>query len=131
MMKADLPVFGTALSKGGVSLVTPKAIDYEARPEFLSVEDAYGLIVSGDAMDPECKNGSTVLVNPHLPPKNGDTCVFRSAKDNGEIFATVGQLVRRTDRAWIVHQHNARKDFELKRSEWQTCHTIVGNYSRH
>jgi phage repressor protein C with HTH and peptisase S24 domain len=128
----ELPVYGTAQVPGGAFTVTAKPIDWEARPDFLARrEDAYGLIVSGDSMDPECKNGSTVLVDPHLPPKNGDTCVFRSKKDNGDMTATVKVLVRSNEQSWFVRQHNPPKKFELRRSEWQDAHTVVGNYSRH
>jgi phage repressor protein C with HTH and peptisase S24 domain len=112
----ELPVYGTAQVPGGAFTVTAKPIDWEARPDFLARrEDAYGLIVSGDSMDPECKNGSTVLVDPHLPPKNGDTCVFRSKKDNVDMTATVKVLVRSNEQSWFVRQHNPPKKFELRR----------------
>lgn len=127
----DLPVFGTAEGGDGALIVTDRPVDWEARPDFLArTEDAYGMIITGDSMDPECKHGSTALVNPHLPPRNGDTCIFRAHKDDGTVTAIVKQLVRYNDKTWYVHQHNPRKDFELKRSEWQVCHTVVGNYNR-
>jgi hypothetical protein len=66
-----------------------------------------------------------------LPPKNGDTCVFRSKKDNVDMTATVKVLVRSNEQSWFVRQHNPPKKFELRRSEWQDAHTVVGNYSRH
>ena len=131
MKNHELPVFGTALTKGGAFVVTLKPVNYEARPEFLArVEDGYGLIMRGDAMDPECKNGSIVLVNPHLPPKNGDTVVLRGIADDGTPLAMVRQLVRATERSWFVHQHNPKKNVELKRSEWPDAHAVVANYSR-
>jgi phage repressor protein C with HTH and peptisase S24 domain len=131
MSNRDLPVFGTAEGGDGALLVTDRPVDWEARPDFLArTEDAYGMIITGDSMDPECKHGSTALVNPHLPPRNGDTCIFRAHADDGAVHCMVKQLVRYNDKTWYVHQHNPKKDFELKRAEWQVCHTVVGNYSR-
>ncbi len=128
----NLPIFGTAQGGQGALIVTDHAIDYEARPDFLlKVEDAYGMIVTGESMEPEFKNGSTALVNPHLPPRNGDTCIFRSHKDDGEVLAMIKRLVRFNDKFWFVRQHNPRRDFVLKRSEWQICHVTVGSYFRH
>lgn len=127
----DLPVYGTAGGREGALIVTDRPVDWEARPDFLArVEDAYALIVSGDSMDPEMKSGSIALVNPHLPPRNGDTCIFRRHKDDGETLVMVKGLVRFNDAAWHVHQHNPKKDFTLKRTEWQVCHVTVGNYFR-
>lgn len=128
----DLPVFGTAQGgSGGALIVSDRAVDWEARPDFLlKVEDAYGMIVSGDSMAPEHKNASTALVNPHIPPRNGDTCIFRSHKDDGEVLVLIKELRRFNDQTWYVHQHNPPKDFQLKRSDWQICHVTVGNYFR-
>jgi len=127
----DLPVFGTAQGGDGALIITDRPVDWEVRPDFLArVEDAYGIIVTGDSMDPECKHGSTAIVNPHLPQRNGDTCIFRAHADDGAVHAIVKQLVRYNDKTWYVHQHNPKKDFELKRSEWQVCHVVVGNYNR-
>ncbi len=128
----DLPVFGTAQGgSGGALVVTDRPVDWESRPDFLlRVEDAYGMIVSGDSMAPEHKSGSTALVNPHLPPRNGETCIFRSHKDDGEVVVMIKELRRFNDQTWFVHQHNPPKDFQLKRTEWQICHVTVGNYFR-
>jgi len=128
----NLPVFGTAEGgSNGALIVTETAVDWEARPEFLArVEDAYGMIVTGDSMEPEAKHGSTALVNPHLPPRPGDTCIFRSHSQDGSAKAMIKQLVRSNQHTWFVHQHNPKRDFELKRAEWQVCHTVVGNYNR-
>lgn len=129
LMRNDLPVFGTSL-RSGAMLVTSKPVNRRERPDMLAHnDDAYGLIVSGDSMDPEAKNGSTALVDPHKPPQDGDTCVF-ATKENGDSVVVVRQLLSHTDKVWHVHQHRPRRDYDLQRSEWPTCHTVVGNYSR-
>src|SRR3954464_3883055 len=132
MTGRELPVFGTAQGGAdGALIVTENPVDWTSMPDFLArVDGAYGMIVSGDSMDPEMKSGSTALVNPHLPPRSGDTCIFRCHKDDGEVRAMVKQLVRYNDTTWYVHQHNPKKDFALKRADWQICHVTVENYSR-
>jgi phage repressor protein C with HTH and peptisase S24 domain len=126
-----LLIYGaTQTGKDGTMIVTARPVDGVDMPDFLArVDGAYGLIVSGDHMDPEMKSGSTSLFNPNHPPRNNDTCVFRGHKDNVEL-AIVGQLIRFNDSTWFVHQHNPKKDFSLKRSEYPICHVAVGNYYR-
>jgi len=127
---ADLPVFGTASGgQGGALVMSGEAVDYVVRPApLLRVKDGYGMIVTGDSMSPQHENDSTALVNPHLPPRNGDTCVFRSHHDDGTVLALIKKLRRFTDETWYVSQFEPKKDFQLKRSEWQICHVTVGNY---
>lgn len=126
----DLPVFGTAQGGSGALIVTDLPVDWVVRPDpLLRVRDGYGMIVTGDSMDPVHKHGSTALVNPHIPWRGGDTCVFRSHHDhNGDNFAIIKELRRFTDDTWYVRQYNPPKDFTLKRAEWQDCHVTVGNF---
>ncbi len=126
---ADLPVFGTAQGGRGALIVTDRAVDWVVRPApLLRVRDGYGMIVTGDSMSPAHRSGSTALVNPHIPPRPGDTCIFRRHDDDGAVTACIKELVRFTDDLWYVTQYNPRKSFTLKRSEWQVCHVTVGNY---
>lgn len=125
----DLPVFGTAQGGSGALIVTNQPVDWVVRPDpLLRVRDGYGMIVTGDSMAPMHKSGSTALVNPHLPPRNGDTCVFRSHADDGDVTVIIKELRRFNDHTWYVRQYSPKKDFALKRSEWQICHVTVGNY---
>lgn len=125
----DLPVFGTAQGGSGAIIVTGEPVDWVVRPApLLRVRDGYGMIVTGDSMSPMHKSGSTALVNPHLPPRNGDTCVFRSHADDGDVTVIIKELRRFNDQTWFVRQYTPKKDFTLKRSDWQICHVTVGNY---
>jgi phage repressor protein C with HTH and peptisase S24 domain len=128
---ADLPVYGTAQGGKGALVVTSEPVDWAMRPApLLRVKDGYGVIVTGDSMAPEHREGSTALVNPHLPPRSGDTCVFRKHADDGTVLAVIKELRRATETTWYVRQHNPKRDFTLKRSDWQVCHVTVGNYKR-
>lgn len=125
----DLPVFGTAQGGSGALIVTDQAVDWVVRPDpLLRVKDGYGMIVTGDSMDPVHKHGSIALVNPHIPWRSGDTCIFRSHREDGDNLAIVKELRRFTDDTWYVRQYNPPKDFTLKRAEWQDCHVTVGNF---
>lgn len=128
-MQADLPVFGTAPGEqDGVLVVSEMAVDWVLRPAvLLRVRDGYGLIVSDESMAPEHKPGSIALINPHLPPRIGDSCMFRSKPEGGNL-ATVKEYRGQTDTHWKVRQHNPAKDLTLKKSEWPLCHRTVGNY---
>lgn len=125
----DLPVFGTAQGGSGALIVTEQAVDWIIRPDPLRrVKDGYGMIVTGDSMEPAHRHGSIALVNPHTPWRTGDTCIFRSHGDHGDNMAIIKELRRYTDDTWYVRQYNPPKDFTLKRSEWQVCHVTIGNY---
>ncbi len=127
----DLPVFGTAQGGKGAVVLTNEAVDWVLRPDsLLRVKDGYGVIITGDSMAPEHKSGSTALVNPHLPPRAGDTCIFRNHADDGAVQMCIKELVRQTNDLWYVKQHTPKKAFTLKKAEWQVCHVTVGNYFR-
>lgn len=122
----DLPVFGTAQGGHGELIVTARAIDWMARPaSLLRVEEAYGMIVTGDLMSPKIENGDIVQVNPHLPPRNGATCIFRRKMEDGTEHAIVRYLRRFNDDTWFVRQFNPPRDFTLKRVEWPVCHVAT------
>lgn len=125
----DLPVFGTAQAGGGALIISERAVDWVARPSvLLRVEDGYGMIVTGDSMDPAIKSGATALINPHLPPRVGDLCLFRNHADDGAVHAVIKEYRGETESTWRVRQYNAAKDFTLKKSDWQIVHRIVGSY---
>lgn len=130
-MQLDFPVYGTAQGgQDGALIVTEHAVDWVARPAvLLRVRDGYGMIVSGDSMSPAHKSGSTALVNPHLPPRIEDICVFRSHSEDGTTLALIKEYRGQTETHWKVRQYNPPKDFTLKKSEWQVCHRAVGNYA--
>lgn len=126
----DFPIFGTAQGgQDGALIVSEAAVDWDVRPAvLLRVRDGYGMIVSGDSMAPEHKHGSIALVNPHLPPRAGDSCVFRSHAEDGTNLAMIKVYRGQTETHWKVSQHNPPKDFTLKKSDWQIVHKTVGNH---
>lgn len=125
----DLPVFGTAQGGEGSLVITDRPVDYVARPSvLLRVADGYGMIVDGDSMYPAHKPGSTALINPHLPPRPEDVCVFRSDDGAGSVHIKIKEYRGQTETHWKVRQYNPMQDSTLKKSQWQTCHRVVGSY---
>ena len=131
----DLPVFGTSQGGKGAVILSSDPVDWVARPEPLArVKDGYGIIITEDSMAPEFRSGDTALVNPHLPARAGDTCIFRGQRRDGTILSCIKFLRRQTADAWHVTEWNSddgrKRDFTLKKSEWQKAEVTVGKYSR-
>lgn len=129
----DLPVFAATQGGRGALILSTDPVDYTTRPDALQkVKDGYAIIVVEDSMSPEFEPGDMALVHPHLPPKNGRTCVFYAERTDGTIEAVIKRLRRATPTEWHVTQfnppRNGRRDYVLKRSEWQKCHVTVGNH---
>jgi transcriptional regulator with XRE-family HTH domain len=131
----DLPVYATTQEGIGVQILTSDPVEYVLRPEPLArVRDGYGVIVADDTMAPEARSGDVALVNPHVPPRVGDTCVFRSSpRDGGSIHSSIKHLRKVTERDWLVTEWNndgERRDYSLKRSDWPVAHVTIGYFKR-
>lgn len=131
----DLKVYAAVQGGSGTLVLSNEPVEYVARPEPLArVRDGYGVIVIEDSMAPEFRSGDIALVNPHLPPRVGDTCIFRHLEPDGTQTACIKYLRRTTEANWQVSEWSSeaggQRDFNLKRSEWQICHVTVGNYKR-
>jgi phage repressor protein C with HTH and peptisase S24 domain len=132
----DLKVYGVVQGGSGALILSNDPVEYVARPEPLArVTNGYGVIVVEDSMAPEFRSGDIALVNPNIPPRSGDTCIFRHVEPDGSETACIKYLRRQTESAWQVSEWQAAdgsgtRDFSLKKAEWQTCHVTVGNYKR-
>jgi transcriptional regulator with XRE-family HTH domain len=133
----DLPVYAATQGGIGVQILSSDPVEYVSRPEPLArVRDGYGVIVVDDSMAPEFRSGDIALINPHLPPRTGDTCIFRHVEEDGTQHSCIKFLRRITDRDWLVSEwdaateHGGKRDFALKRAEWQLAHVVVGSYKR-
>lgn len=97
----------------------------------IGVRDAYGVLVVGESMTPLIRPGFTVWVNPHLPPRPSDLCIFRHDED-GDFRATLKEYCGQTQDTWMVRRYRPQeRRFTLKKAEWPVCHVIVGtDYGR-
>lgn len=126
----DFRVYASAEGGPGEIIRSTDPIDFVPRPAPVAhVREAYGLIVTGDSMEPEFRPGDTLIVNPKLPIIGGESYVFY-AEDEGEARAAVKYLRRASPDNWLVSQWNPPKDFSLNRREWRLCHRVLGKYSR-
>lgn len=133
--KDDLPVFSLAQSGPGGpgSLVlSDQPFRTIGRPHNLQgLEQAFGVLIVGSSMFPEYREGDIAYVDPHVPPRAGDACLFQS-ETHGEVQAVIKYLDKsphHSDEAWHVRQQTPEKKFTLKKSEWQKCYVLVGKQS--
>ena len=126
----DFRVYASAEGGPGEIIRSSDPIDFVPRPAPVQhVKEAYGLIVTGDSMEPEFRPGDTLILNPRLPVIGGESYVFY-AEVAGEARATIKNLRRATVDKWMVRQWNPPKEFSLSRKEWRICHRVLGKYSR-
>jgi transcriptional regulator with XRE-family HTH domain len=127
----DLPLYATVEGGEGTVVMSSDPVDEIRRPAPLAtVKGAYGVIVVGESMVPVLRPGDVALVNPHLPPRAEDTCIFVCEKD-GEFIATIKEYVGQTKDAWRVKRYKPKEtEFALKKKDWPRCEVVVGKYSR-
>ncbi len=131
----DLPVYASAEGGEGQMIVHVDPVDWVKRPTPLAnVRGSYGLIVTGDSMEPEFWSGDIALVHPHLPPTPGSSYIFYADNGSGEARAKIKHLLRVTATDWNLRQWNPppgeQAEFLLGRKEWPKCHRVIGKYSR-
>lgn len=126
-----LPIYAAAMGGSGHMIVTFDPVQYVKTPTVLeTVLGAYGILITGDSMDPEFRAGDMALVNPLLLPMRDETHVFYDHPPGGEAEAMVKRLVSWNDERWRLRQFNPPLDFEEHRADWPTCHRVVGKYNR-
>jgi transcriptional regulator with XRE-family HTH domain len=131
----DLPVYAATRGDSGVQVLSSDPVEYVLRPAPLArVRDGYGVIVADDSMAPAFGSGDIALVNPHLPPRVGDSCVFRTAGQNGAQQVCIKHLGKVTNKDWHVlewsSENGGKREFALKRSEWTIAHVTIGSFYR-
>ncbi|HZP98938.1 MAG TPA: helix-turn-helix domain-containing protein [Reyranella sp.] len=124
--RPDLPVWASAQAgDDGALVLTPDPIDYIRRSDRMTgVRDAYAFYVIGASMSPAIEHGDQVVVNPHLPVRPGNDCVFIQQGPEG-MLALVKRLVRPGADQWKVRQFNPNREFELSRKKWGKAHVIT------
>lgn len=125
----DLPVFSLAQGGPGALVLSNQPFRTIGRPHNLQgIEEAFGVLIMGDSMFPEYREGDIAYVDPHVPPRTGDACLFQSDKD-GTVEAVIKYLDKSAHHSpdvWHVRQQNPEKRYTLKKEDWQKCHVLVG-----
>jgi phage repressor protein C with HTH and peptisase S24 domain len=127
----DVPVYATTEGGDGIMVLSSEPVDVTDRPSSIArVKDAYGIIVTGESMVPILRPGDTVIVNPHLPPRPEDLCVFRVERE-GEFRSTVKEFVRKVPDGWRVKRYRPKeREYVLKVADWDNCHVVVAIHKR-
>jgi phage repressor protein C with HTH and peptisase S24 domain len=122
-----------AASEGGngTMILSSDPVEFASLPDLIKKPgDGYGIIVVGESMVPEFRPHDTALVHKKLPPVMGEAAVFYSDDGHGTVLASIKTFLRETPTHWHVAQHNPKRRFTLSRKAWQTCHRVIGKYSR-
>lgn len=128
----NLPVYGTAQGGPGVLVLSTQPYRAIARPHNLQgIEEAFGILIVGNSMAPEYREGDIAYVDPHSPPRVGDACLFQCEHD-GDVHAMVKYLDKsphHSDDFWHVRQQEPARKFTVKKADWQKCYVLVGKQS--
>jgi transcriptional regulator with XRE-family HTH domain len=128
----DLPVFSAA--PGGARGLILSAVPYRsvARPHvLLGLKEAFAILIVGNTMALEYREGDVAYVDPNLLPRVGDACLFQSTVDgNTEIsIKYLDKPAEHSEVHWHVSQTNPEKKFTMKKADWPTCYVLVGKQS--
>lgn len=130
--RTDLPVFSIAQGGPGALVLSNQPFRTIARPHSLqTVEAAFGVLIVGSSMSPEYREGDIAYVDPHLPPRSGDACLFQK-EEHGTVEAMIKYLDKsphHSDDVWHVRQQTPEKRFTLKKTEWSKAYVLVGKQS--
>lgn len=129
-MPRDLPVLGAAAGARseteGAVVMGGGPVEFLRRPAVLQgVSDAYVVYIVNDSMEPAFPHGEAACVHPHRPVKPGDNVVIQVRDENGDIYAYVKVLVRRTNAEVVCRQHNPAREIAFPRSSVVSIHKIL------
>ena len=128
-MPNDVPVRGTAAGSHlrGAFELEAGVIDWVRRPSGLAgATNAYALYIEGSSMVPEHNPGDLRFVHPDRPPRIGDSVIVQvKLSPDAPIEATIGNLIRRTERAVIIGKHSPKAEVELKRETVVAIHKVM------
>lgn len=129
-MPRDLPVLGTAAGARseteGAVVMGGGPVEFLRRPAVLQgVQDAYVVYIVNDSMEPAFPHGEAACVHPHRPVKPGDNVVIQVRDENGDTYAYVKTLVRRTSLEVVCKQHNPAREIIFPRDSVVSLHKIL------
>ena len=119
--RPDIPVWASAAAgdEDGTMILTDSPIDFIRRSELMQdVANPFAFYIVGDSMRERFLPGDQAVINPSLPLRPGDDCVFIHHADDGTMFGLVKRLLRSGAEHWRVQQLNPRRDFNLPKQKW-------------
>lgn len=125
--RPDVPVWASVAAgdEDGTIVLTDSPIDYIRRSEtMVGVANPFAFYIVGDTMLERFAEGDQAVVNPSLPLRPGDDCVFIN-QAAGTLFGLVRRLLRSGVEHWRVRQLNPRRDFDLSKKKWSRAYRIA------
>lgn len=126
--RPDIPVWASVAAgdEDGTMLLTDSPIDYIRRSEtMVGVANPFAFYIVGDSMLERFEQGDQAVVNPSLPLRPGDDCIFINQAADGALFGLVKRLLRSSVDHWRVRQLNPRRDFDLSKKKWSRAYRIA------
>jgi hypothetical protein len=126
--RLDIPVWASVAAgdEDGTMLLTDSPIDYIRRSEtMVGVANPFAFYIVGDSMLERFAQGDQAVVNPSLPLRPGDDCIFINLAADGTQFGLVKRLLRSSVDHWRVRQLNPRRDFDLSKRKWSRAFRIA------
>lgn len=126
--RGDIPVWASVAAgdEDGTMLLTDSPIDYIRRSEtMVGVANPFAFYIVGDSMLERFAQGDQAVVNPSLPLRPGDDCIFITQAADGAMFGLVKRLLRASADHWRVRQLNPRRDFDLSKKKWSRAYRIA------
>ena len=125
-----MPLYSSTEGGNGSIIINFDPIDYLKWPApLLHVPEGFGVLVSEESMFPAYEPGDIALVNPRLAPRKGKDCVLLGEDKGSNVRSLIKRFQGNTDGLWRVSQWNPREDFELSKTDWPRCYSVVGKYA--
>lgn len=128
---ATIPVYSAIECRDGSVRRSPEPLDVTKRPPPLDlVKDGYGLIATGEGMNPVVKSGEVLIVHPYLAPRSGDLVVVYSAGAD-ETRVLIREYVTHSPQEWSLRCYQPKESIiTVSRDDWPKCHVVVARYCR-
>ncbi|MCQ4574561.1 MAG: XRE family transcriptional regulator [Candidatus Brocadiales bacterium] len=113
----------TEVAYGDAGYPAGEGIDRMVRPEGVTDQHAYGLIVKGDSMLPMMPDGTVVVAVTNKRAKEGNVVICR-AKESGKVYI---KLLKRLDHIVVLESTNmqAHDPLAFQREDIYFMHPVV------
>ncbi|WP_368507884.1 XRE family transcriptional regulator [Bradyrhizobium lupini] len=128
---ADFPIYIAASDTEGSMTIEASPIQFVRRPPLLErVSGSYGVLISGNDMEPAYRERDLVLVHPLASmSSDADVLLLKRPPSSGDAQALLRRLALQDERTFTVRRFNPPESVTVARSDWPICHGIVGRLS--
>lgn len=126
----DLPLLGAAKGGDGEGFMSNgEVFGHVSRPgNLVSVNNAYGVYMTGTSMEPRYWSGWVLGVNPNKPVSKGNAVVVQVLdEEHGEMRYLVKLFVRRDANKVVLEQLNPKEQITLPAKAVVAMHRITGS----